>query len=86
LFDIAIAAPTGRLVVNGHGIFGTHWKMALQGGDLPEGRRSSESSGGNSWLSQETVKDNQTNRYQRNHAMLNGRLISPFTGSIKLGR
>ncbi|KAF7593932.1 cysteinyl-tRNA synthetase [Aspergillus hancockii] len=60
--------------------------MSLQGGDLPEGRRSSESSGGNSWLSQETVKDNQTNRYQRNHAMLNGRLISPFTGSTKLDR
>ncbi|KAE8144587.1 hypothetical protein BDV25DRAFT_166492 [Aspergillus avenaceus] len=60
--------------------------MAFQGGDLPEGRRSSESSGGHSWLSQETVKDNQSNRYQRNHAMLNGRLISPFTGSAKLDR
>ncbi|KAF5861786.1 cysteinyl-tRNA synthetase [Aspergillus alliaceus] len=60
--------------------------MAFQGGELPEGRRSSESSGGNSWLSQETVKDNQTNRYQRNHAMLNGRLISPFTGFAKMDR
>ncbi|KAE8416613.1 hypothetical protein BDV36DRAFT_259589 [Aspergillus pseudocaelatus] len=60
--------------------------MSFQGGDLPEGRRSSESSGGNSWLSQETVKDNQTNRYQRNHAMLNGRLISPFSGFAKVDR
>lgn len=60
--------------------------MSFQGGDIPEGRRSSESSGGNSWLSQETVKDNQTNRYQRNHAMLNGRLISPFSGFAKADR
>ncbi|KAE8356504.1 hypothetical protein BDV28DRAFT_127114 [Aspergillus coremiiformis] len=60
--------------------------MSFQGEDLPEGRRSSESSGGHSWLSQDTVKDNQTNRYQRNHTMMNGRLIHPFAGFGKLDR
>ncbi|KAL3492229.1 hypothetical protein BJX62DRAFT_236458 [Aspergillus germanicus] len=51
--------------------------MALPGGDQNEGRHSSESSGKNSGLSQETVRDGRSYRYQ-NH-LAPGRSISPHS-------
>ncbi|KAL3460278.1 phosphatase 2C-domain-containing protein [Aspergillus heterothallicus] len=52
--------------------------MALPGGDQQEGRHSSESSGKNSGLSQETVRDGRSYRYQ-NHLLPGGRSISPHS-------
>ncbi|KAI9046149.1 adenylate cyclase acyA [Aspergillus affinis] len=55
--------------------------MASRTGERSEGRHSSESSGGRSWLSQETVRGNPGYRQQQNQAMSNGRSASLFSGS-----
>ncbi|PYH89794.1 adenylate cyclase AcyA [Aspergillus ellipticus CBS 707.79] len=60
--------------------------MAYRSGDPPEGRRSSESSGANSWLSQETIREGRSHRHLQDHDLLNGRSVSPFSGSRDLNR
>ncbi|KAL2827181.1 hypothetical protein BDW59DRAFT_144376 [Aspergillus cavernicola] len=52
--------------------------MAFPGGDQSEGRHSSESSGKNSGLSQETIKDGRNYRHQ-NRLVPGGRSISPHS-------
>ncbi|EAU33560.1 hypothetical protein ATEG_05799 [Aspergillus terreus NIH2624] len=63
--------------------------MASSGGDYPEERHSSESSGAHSWhswMSQETVRDGQTDRRPPNQPMSNGRSLSPFPPSARADR
>ncbi|KAL2870955.1 adenylate cyclase acyA [Aspergillus lucknowensis] len=52
--------------------------MAFPGGDQHEGRHSSESSGKNSGLSQETIRDGRSYRYQ-SHLVPGARSISPHS-------
>ncbi|PYH77694.1 adenylate cyclase AcyA [Aspergillus uvarum CBS 121591] len=60
--------------------------MAYRAGDRSEGRRSSESSGAHSWLSQETVREGRNERQQHNHGYSHGRSVSPLSGGRELLR
>ncbi|PWY78200.1 hypothetical protein BO70DRAFT_294121 [Aspergillus heteromorphus CBS 117.55] len=60
--------------------------MAYRSGDPSEGRRSSESSGANSWLSQETIREGRSHRHLQDNDHMNGRSVSPFSGSRDLDR
>ncbi|OJI82610.1 hypothetical protein ASPTUDRAFT_678288 [Aspergillus tubingensis CBS 134.48] len=54
--------------------------MSHRNSDQSGGRRSSESSGAHSWLSQETVREGRTHQPQHNHEPSNARSVSPLSG------
>lgn len=55
--------------------------MSYRNSDQSGGRRSSESSGAHSWLSQETVREGRSHHQQHSHEPSNGRSVSPLSGS-----
>lgn len=56
--------------------------MPVRDQEEPDGRQGSESSGNSSWVSQETVRNNESPRRKQSKSSSNGRTADTFPGTL----